>query len=110
MACPSEICADNQVEMLLETAYRHVERPCKNLSAKNEGASPPSGALVAPAAEDDSSASSCTIQRFFCKRPVEASLLGSKVALADSVEDPIEPSPLCSKVALADPVEDPLET
>ena len=59
---------------------------------------------------DDSSASSCTIQRFFFTRWIEASLLYSKVAPADLVEDALKAAPPCSKVALADSVENPLET
>ena len=42
-------------------------------------------------------------------RPLQASSLSSKVALADSVKDPLEASPLSSTVTLADSVEDPLE-
>ena len=59
---------------------------------------------------DDSSASSCTIQRFFFTRWIEASLLYSKVAPADLVEDALKAAPPCSKVALADSVHNPLET
>ena len=59
---------------------------------------------------DDSSASSCTIQRFFFTRWIEASLLCSEVAPADLVEDALKAAPPCSKVALADSVENPLET
>ena len=58
---------------------------------------------------DDSSASSCTIQRFFLTRWIEASLLCSEVAPADLVEDALKAAPPCSKVALADSVEDPLD-
>ena len=59
---------------------------------------------------DDSSASSCTIQRFFFTRWIEASLLCSEVSPADLVEDALKAAPPCSKVALADSVENPLET
>ena len=59
---------------------------------------------------DDSSASSCTVQRFFFTRWIEASLLCSEVAPADLVEDALKATPPCRKVALAASVENALET
>ena len=57
---------------------------------------------VAREVHPDKGGNANTAKELFLGDPLEASLLCSKVALADSVEDPLEASPFCDKAALAD--------